>query len=218
MADTKKRATGWAGWAAAALAAVGVLAVGYMLLQAASKPGPNFLKPQAAAPAGYARFAQGSLEKLVVLEQPPALPQQVIYDRQGEIETLAALPGKVKLVNLWATWCIPCLTELPSLAALQRAYGERGLEVVAVNIEPPAKLDRAMEMLDSLTEGALTFHNDPSLELPLQVATPGQPLGLPITLLYGPDGRELARLLGGADWASPEAKALIEAALAEQAG
>lgn len=213
MAGTEKKRAGWAGWAAAALAALGALALGYMLLQAASKPGPNFLKREAPAPAGYARFAQGSLAKLLVLEEPPPAPTQPIYDAAGEMLTLAALPGKVKLVNLWATWCIPCLTELPSLAALQREYAAQGLAVVAINIEPPAKLERATEMLARLGEGALAFHSDPSLELPLQLATPEQPIGLPITVLYGADGREKARILGGADWAGPEAKALIEQAL-----
>lgn len=216
MAETgAQKSNGWVAPLAAVLALGGLVGLGYVITQALSKPESVEVAQEAAAPVGYARFAQGSLAKLAVIADPPAMPDLAIYDAEGAPTTLAALPGKVKLVNVWATWCVPCLTELPTLGALQQEYADRGLTVAALQVEPVEKAQQGMKMLADLGGGALAFYLEPSLELPSRTAIPGAALGLPLTILYDAQGRELARLAGGANWASPEAKALIDAALAQ---
>jgi len=215
MAETQARkGKGWAAPLAAVLALAGVAGVGYVISRAASKPESAEIAA-APAPQGYARFAIGPLAKLQVANAPPAQPDLALYDAAGAPTALSELPGSVKLVNVWATWCVPCLTELPTLGALQREYASEGLHVAAVHVEPVEKAQQGMQMLQDLGGGSLAYYLDPSLELPLRLAVPGTSVGLPITILYDAQGRELARLMGGADWASPEAKALIEAALAD---
>lgn len=201
MADTQTKRKGWAAPLAGLLALGGLAAVIYVSAQALTKPESG----------GYAQFAAGALAKLAVLEAPPPQPDLPIFNAQGEQTALAALPGRVRLVNVWATWCAPCLHEMPTLAALQQEFGAKGLYVAAVNVDGAEKLELAVEMLGNLGQGRLDFYVDPSLSMPVRLNAPG----LPISVLYDAQGRELARLMGGADWSSPEAKALIERALQE---
>jgi thiol-disulfide isomerase/thioredoxin len=116
----------------------------------------------------------------------------------------------VTLVNLWAIWCALCITEMPTIGALARQYEGR-LNVVAVSVDGVAKEADARAQLAQLTDGSLDFYIEPSRGVLFSMRA----AGMPVTVLYGRDGRELARLVGGADWASPEAMALIDAALAE---
>lgn len=185
--------------------AVGLLAAVYVLFSATSKP---------EAEAGYARFATGALADLEIIAQPPAQPDLPIYDSAGAPTQMAALRGRATLVNLWATWCAPCLTEMPTLAALSQKYKGQGLVVLPISIDDPDKAAQARELLQGLSSGALDFYIEPSKQLPFALLPKGRALGVPVTILYDAQGRELARLTGGADWASPQAQALIEAALA----
>ncbi len=187
------------GLAALAVGVLALLAYGLFLL--ASKPERE----------GYARFARGPLRTLTVSAAPAPQTTHEFIDAAGRARTLAAFRGEVVLLNVWATWCGPCRMEMPTLAALQRRFGARGLRVVAVSIDRPAERDAAQALLAELGGGALDFYIDPLSSLAFAVRAPG----LPTTILFGRDGRELARLAGGADWASPEAAALVEAALGE---
>ncbi len=191
--------TRWVGLAARAVGVLALLAYGLFLL--ASKPERE----------GYARFARGPLRTLTVSAAPAPQTAHEFIDAAGRARTLAAFRGDVVLLNVWATWCGPCRMEMPTLAALQRRFGARGLRVVAVSIDRPTQRDAAQALLAELSGGALDFYIDPLSSLAFAVRAPG----LPTTILYGRDGRELARLAGGADWASPEAAALVEAALGE---
>ena len=157
---------------------------------------------------GYARFAKGAMAKLQAKSPTPAQPTQGFVDASGRAMTLADFRGQVVLVNVWATWCGPCVTELPALAGLQRRFAGR-MKVAAVSVDGEDKRTEAQAMLAERTGGALDFYIDPSRAMAFAVAAPG----LPITILYDREGRELARLAGGANWDAPEAAALIEAAL-----
>ena len=193
----------WALRGAVALIVLGVAAVLYVLFSAASKPEQAGL---------YAAYARGGLANLVVLEEAPPMPLETVRDAAGAETTLAALSeGQVTLVNLWATWCAPCITEMPTIGALAQEYEGR-LNVVAVSVDGVAKEADARTQLAELTDGALDFYIEPSRGVLFSMRA----AGMPVTVLYGRDGRELARLVGGADWASPEAMALIDAALADQ--
>jgi thiol-disulfide isomerase/thioredoxin len=155
------------------------------------------------------RFARGELEKLVVLEDPPPQPDIMFLNEAGERLTLEQFHGKVTLVNLWATWCTPCIKEMPSLDRLEAALGSDRFEVV------PLSLDRSMsdarDWYDENGIEALDLYQESSTAIAQAIGT----TGIPVTVLYDPDGRELARLANGAEWDSPEARALIEAVVAQ---
>ncbi|MET0182178.1 MAG: TlpA disulfide reductase family protein, partial [Caulobacterales bacterium] len=140
----------------------------------------------------------------------PAQPQTLLRDAAGASTTLAAYRGKVVLVNLWATWCAPCVTEMPTLGALARRFEGRDFVVVPVSIDEVAKIPDAAAMLTRLSGGSLAFLNDPSRAIAFETRA----AGLPTSILYDRNGVEIARLAGDADWGSDEAAAMIEAALA----
>lgn len=191
----------WALWAALALLAAGAIAVLYVLFAAASKPQLD---------TGLSRFAAGEMAALMVLDDAPPMPARTLRDAAGNEATLAsAYGGEVLVVNLWATWCAPCVEELPTLAALQRRFAGRGVEVVTISVDSEGDRAKAERELARLSQGALPFWIDISRGVLFDVEAPG----MPITIIYV-RGEERARLAGGADWSSEEAAALIEAALA----
>jgi thiol-disulfide isomerase/thioredoxin len=178
------------------------LAVLYVVFAASSKPVPR---------EGYARFARGEMQRLQVLEDAPPMATQTLTDANGAETTLAAFQGQVLVVNLWATWCAPCMEEMPTLGALQRNFEGR-LRVIPVSVDSVADQDKAKRELAELSEHSLPFLADPSRAILFS----SQAAGMPTTIIYDRRGQELARLTAGADWSSPEAAALMEAALAEQ--
>jgi len=192
----------WALPAALGLALLGVGAFLYVIFAAASKP---------EAGGTYARMARGAMSSLIVLEEPPAQPVSALQGPDGAPVTLADFRGEVTLVNLWATWCAPCMEEMPTLGDLQRRFEGREFQVVAVNFDAVADHDDARAELDRLSGGNLAFIADPTRKLMFDFKA----RGMPTTILYDREGRELARLTGGADWDSAEAVALVEAALGE---
>jgi len=131
----------------------------------------------------------------------------------GAAQTAADLKGKVVLLNIWATWCVPCREEMPQLNALQAELGGPKFEVVAINIDKGGTA-KAKTFLEETGAADLAFYADPSGKLFATLKA----VGMPTTLLLDARGEEMGRLVGPADWASPEAKALIEAAIAAKAG
>ncbi len=118
----------------------------------------------------------------------------------GKPATLADFRGKPVLVNLWATWCGPCVAEMPTLAATaERLKGK--LAVIAVAQDDAAKVKPflAGKKLD-----ALPIYLDPGLGLSVHYKA-----NLPTTILYGADGKEIWRVTGDLDWTSAEAKKLL---------
>jgi len=186
----------------AMLAFAGV-AILYVLFAAGSKP---------AETQGMARFATGAMHRLAVLDDPPPLPMRAIQDAQGRITNLHAFMGQVLVVNLWATWCAPCMEEMPTLGALQRRFSGR-IRVIPVNVDDTAHLEAAKRELAQLTRGSLPLYNDNSRGILFDVNTPG----MPVTIIYDRRGHEVARLAGGADWSSDAATRLIEAVLSGNA-
>jgi thiol-disulfide isomerase/thioredoxin len=155
------------------------------------------------------RFARGDMRALVVMEAPPPLPTRALRDAAGAETTLAAYTGEVLVVNLWATWCAPCMEEMPTLGELQRRYDDR-LRVIPVSVDGEADRAKAQRELARLSEGSLPFLIDISRGVLFDV----QASGMPMTIIYDREGHELARLGGGADWVSAEAIALVDAVLA----
>jgi len=185
-----------------AMLAAGALAVLYVLFAAASKPEPA---------TGLSRFARGEMARLTVIGDAPSLPTRSIRDAAGAETTLAAFEGEVVVLNVWATWCAPCMEEMPTLAALQQRFGDR-LQVLPVSVDSEADREKAQRDLARLSGGALPFFIDISRGVLFDVQAPG----MPVTIIYDRDGREVARLAGGADWGGEEAVALLEAVLSGQ--
>ena len=140
---------------------------------------------------------------LVLTEPAKPLPELAFQDGQGGRHTLADFRGRPVVLNLWATWCQPCVAELPSLAALARAEAPDGIAVVALSIDRGG--------VAAVTK-FLAAH---AIDLPVQVdpeGASGRALGargLPTTLVLDRAGLERARFEGAADWASPAARARV---------
>ena len=159
--------------------------------------------------AKLAPLAKGELAALQVSSEPRRAIEIAFEREDGGKLTLADFKGRAVLLNLWATWCIPCRAEMPALDRLQAAKGGPGFEVVAVNVDT-AKLERRATFLDSVGVKSLARYADPSGDSFETLHKDGKALGLPVTLVIDKDGCELGAVEGGAKWDSAEAKALVE--------
>lgn len=182
------------------LAALGVAALLYAVFHFASNSGAK------KDGANIGRFAQGPLAGLEQMKDPPAQPDLKFMGADGKPASLADFHGKAVLVNLWATWCPPCKAEMPTLAKLAGSVDPDRIVVAAISMDNEAKSADAKAFIAGLGEEKLAFYQDPTSKLAFALQAPG----LPVTILYDPAGKEVARLAGAADWASPEAKALLE--------
>jgi thiol-disulfide isomerase/thioredoxin len=189
-------------YAFAGLFLVALAAIVYVLISAASgKPAANPLAP----------FATGTLAKMDFASAGQPIPAGSFDDGAGGQASLASFKGKTILVNYWATWCPPCEQEMPSLGALQAARGSDAFEVVAISIDSDEDVDYAKRRLAELGAANIIFRHTPLDRGDLVYGAGVQ--GFPTTILYGPDGIELARLSGEANWSSLEAVQFVDAAL-----
>jgi thiol-disulfide isomerase/thioredoxin len=157
-------------------------------------------------------LAKGAMTAFVVKIPRKPVPDVSFTRENGEATSLAVWKGRIVLVNLWATWCVPCRKEMPSLAALQSEMGSKDFEVVAISLDRKG-LEASSAFLKEVGATALKLYADPSSDS----LDKFQAVGLPASILIDREGREIGRLLGPAEWNSPEAKALIKAALEEPA-
>ncbi len=111
--------------------------------------------------------------------------------------------GKVVLLNIWATWCTPCRKEMPTLDRLQTALGGTDFEVVALSID--RRMDAVRKFFAEIGIQKLAMYLDSSAKATRQLGA----VGLPTTLLIDREGREIARLIGPAEWDSPDIAAFI---------
>jgi thiol-disulfide isomerase/thioredoxin len=143
-------------------------------------------------------YATGGMVKLTVLDVPEPLPEAVLLDAAGAEHSLDAYRGKWLVLNYWATWCVPCREEMPSLDALQEAMPEIAVLPIATgrNMLPAIEAFYQEAGIDSLP-----VLRDPKSNLAHALGI----MGLPVTVIVNPEGAEVARLIGGADWAGSEA-------------
>ena len=170
-----------------------------------------------AASARIAPLAKGEVAALSVLSTPKPAPAIAFNAPDGRPIDLAALNGKVRLVNFWATGCVPCRQEMPALDELQAEFGGPEFEVVAVNVDT-RNLERPRTWLQENGVNRLAYYADPSGKVMQVLQRSGDLVGLPTSILVDRDGCQIAVLKGPAEWASRDAKALIAAALARPAG
>ena len=174
---------------------VGVLALVTVTVRSCQKP-----------PTGWESYATGTLSRLTALEAPPAQPQDAYVDARGAEMRLSDFRGTPTLVNVWATWCPPCIVELPMLEEVAATRDD--LEVVTIAFDSPEKVADFL----AREELALPGWVDRNYRLTQALATPeASQLGLPITVFYNGGGREVARVMGEVDWTAPEATAFLDA-------
>jgi thiol-disulfide isomerase/thioredoxin len=158
------------------------------------------------------RFAKGEVAAIVPSAAAKPPPEIAFQNSAGQPVGLADLKGRTVLVNLWATWCVPCRQEMPALDRLQAQLGGADFEVVAINVDT-RNTEKPKAWLQENGIRNLTFYADPSGKLLQVLQRSGQVVGLPTTLLIDANGCEIALMKGPADWASPDAVALLRAAL-----
>ena len=151
----------------------------------------------------------GDMKKLNFHSEPkPVSDKEFFLADDAGTGTLAEYKGKIVLLNFWATWCAPCRAEMPMLEELQVELGGDDFEVVtlATGRNSPAGI---VKFFEEAGIHNLPRHQDPKQALAREMAV----IGLPITVLLNRDGKEVARLLGDAEWNSDSAKAIIAALL-----
>ena len=199
---------------AAVVAAALVLALGAAVLYgkgaAGSKDAAELCPTAKATAARLAPLAHGEVAALNVNKNPKPAVDISFAGADGKKLSLADFKGRNVLLNLWATWCVPCRAEMPALDRLQAKLGGADFEVVAVNIDT-SRLDRPKAFLDGMGVKSLNRYADSSADSFEALKVAGKALGLPTSLLIGPDGCELAVMAGPAQWDSDDAAKVVTA-------
>jgi thiol-disulfide isomerase/thioredoxin len=157
-------------------------------------------------------LAHGEVAALTMATAPLKLPDLAFEDGDGKPRKLSEWRGRTVLVNLWATWCVPCRKEMPALDSLQTKLGGPKFEVVAINIDTrdPEKPK------NFLKEAGLTQignFSDQKAKVFQDLKAIGRALGMPTSVLVDGRGCEIATIAGPAEWASDDAVKLISAAV-----
>jgi thiol-disulfide isomerase/thioredoxin len=156
-------------------------------------------------------LVHGEIAALSLNPASKPLPDLIFNGPDGEKTSLAAFKGKLVLFNLWATWCVPCRAEMPSLDRLEANLGSDAFQVVAVNMDT-SRLEKAKGFFNEIGVEKLGFYADPKADVFRALKQKGGVVGLPTTILIGADGCDIGTMAGPAKWDSPEAAALITAA------
>jgi len=167
-----------------------------------AKPVADRLKP----------LARGELAAVGVSNAPKPPPEIAFVGSDGQDRSLGGFKGKTILVNLWATWCVPCRQEMPALDKLQAELGGPDFEVVAINVDT-RNPDKPKAWLQENGVHNLIYYADPTGKLLQTLQKSGHVVGLPTTFVVDASGCEVALLKGPAEWASPEAFAFVRTAL-----
>ncbi len=157
-------------------------------------------------------LARGEVAAVQVARTPLVPAAFAFSGPDGRMLTLEDFRGRVVLLNLWATWCVPCRKEMPALDALQARLGGPDFEVVAVNMDT-RNPEKPREWLVENKITHLAYYADPAGKVFQSLRTTGQSTGLPTTVLFDREGCMLAHIAGQADWASADAVALISESL-----
>jgi thiol-disulfide isomerase/thioredoxin len=186
----------------------GVYGIGGLKRNASGDPA---CRPAVELARKLAPLAQGEVAALTMATAPLRLPDLAFEDADGKPKKLSDWRGRTVLVNLWATWCVPCRTEMPALEALQTRLGGPDFAVVAVNIDTrdPQKPK------NFLTEAHLTrlgYFSDQKAKVFQDLKEIGRALGMPTSVLVDGQGCEIGTIAGPAEWDSDDAVKLITAA------
>ncbi|HET6376321.1 MAG TPA: TlpA disulfide reductase family protein [Methylocella sp.] len=156
-------------------------------------------------------LVHGEIAALMLSVKPKPLSDLSFTAPDGTKMSLSEFKGRTVLLNLWATWCVPCRTEMPALDRLQGLLGAENFTVVAINVDT-AKLERPKAFFGEAGIKNLTLYADSTAAAFQSLKQAGKALGLPTTILIGKDGCEIGTMAGPARWDSPDALALLKAA------
>ena len=155
-------------------------------------------------------LAKGEIAALNVATDPREAMPLAFERMDGGKTKVSDFRGKAVLLNLWATWCVPCRAEMPSLDRLEAEAGDKNFEVVAVNVDT-ARLERRTAFLDGIGVKSLTRYADPSGDAFQTLRKDDKTLGLPVTLLIDKDGCEVGVVAGAVKWDSADALSVVRA-------
>lgn len=160
---------------------------------------------QTAEPSALKRVASKESVTFNVHETPRQLPEVSFVDSEGRAMTLSAFKGKVILLNIWATWCVPCRVEMPTLDRLEAKLGGPDFQVVPLSIDQGG-IQVVRDFYEELGLRNLDIYVDDQMQVPPVLGV----VGIPGTLLIDREGREIGRKLGPAEWDSEEVVAEIQ--------
>ena len=159
-----------------------------------------------------APLAHGEVAALTMATAPLRLPDLAFEDADGRPKKLSDWRGRTVLVNLWATWCVPCRREMPALENLQTKLGGPKFEVVAINIDTRDP-EKPKNFLKDAHLTQIGNFNDQKAKVFQDLKSIGRALGMPTSVLVDGQGCEIATIAGPAEWASDDALKLITAAV-----
>jgi thiol-disulfide isomerase/thioredoxin len=197
--------------AAAAAAAAGLAAV-YGMGGFGRNDADAACRPALETARRIAPLARGEVAAVAVAREPRRVPDLAFLDGSGDKKTLGEWRGRAVLLNLWATWCVPCRKEMPALDRLQARLGGPRFQVVAINIDTRDP-DKPKTWLREARVDHLAYYADPSAKVFQDLKAAGWAFGMPTTLLVDPQGCELGVLAGPAEWTSEDALKLVTAAI-----
>ncbi|HLJ71091.1 MAG TPA: TlpA disulfide reductase family protein [Roseiarcus sp.] len=210
-----ERAGFWRKTPLVAVFAIAIAAAGFAVLYGKGASGKDeaALCPKAAAIAQrLTPLAKGEVAALSVDKTPKPAIDVSFKDPDGKKLTLADFRGRTVLLNLWATWCAPCRSEMPALDRLEAKFGGPDFQVVAVNIDT-TRLDKPKAFFADNGVKNLSLYADPTADSFEALKVAGKALGLPTTLLIDKEGCEVGVMAGPAAWDSKDAEAAVSALL-----
>ena len=160
-----------------------------------------------------APLAHGEVAALTMATAPLKLPDLTFDDADGKPKKLSDWRGHTVLVNLWATWCVPCRREMPALDRLQGKLGGKDFQVVAINIDTRDP-EKPKNFLKEAKLTNLGYFSDEKAKVFQDLKAIGRALGMPTSVLVDAKGCEIATIAGPAEWDSDDALKLIQAATA----
>ncbi len=199
-----------------AVAGIGVLIVlagVYGMAHFRGNPADAACRPAVDIAKRIAPLVHGEVAALAVAQTPLHLPDLTFKDATGADKTLADWRGRTVLLNLWATWCVPCRREMPALDALEAKLGGPDFQVVAVNIDTRDP-QKPLAFLKEVSATHLTYYSDQSAHVFEDLKAAGKAFGMPTTVLVDRNGCEIGAMAGPAEWASDDGVKLVRAAIA----
>jgi thiol-disulfide isomerase/thioredoxin len=193
----------------AVIGSAGLYGVGGLKRNAA---GDSACRPAVDLAQKLAPLAHGEVAALTMATAPLRLPDLTFEDADGKPRKLSDWRGRIVLVNLWATWCVPCRKEMPALESLQTRLGGPNFEVVAVNIDTRDP-EKPRNFLKEANLTRLGYFTDQKAKVFQDLKAIGRALGMPTSVLVDGEGCEIATLAGPAEWSSDDAIRLITAAV-----
>jgi thiol-disulfide isomerase/thioredoxin len=191
---------------------VAVLAGVYGIGHLRSNPAAAGCESAVATASRVAPLARGEVAAFAVSHDAVRVPDLAFKDADGRERTLNDWRGRTVLLNLWATWCVPCRKEMPALDALEEKLGGASFVVVAVNIDTrdPRK---PLAFLNDIGVKHLAYYSDQSAKVFQDLKSAGKAFGMPTTLLVDRSGCEVGEMAGPAEWGSEDGLKLVSAAL-----